>query len=192
VRPDLEELIGDVPAEERERLLRAHEALLEAGPPPDLPAALARPLAPRRSRRRRAVAVAALAAALALASFAGGWLARGGAEFEAVRVVDMRGTSFAPEARAEIRIGAADELGNWPMILDVTGLRPLPADGYYVLLLTRGGEPVAYCGSFRVGEGGSATVRFGASYRLARFDGWIVRPWVQEADELNEITALTS
>ena len=35
--PDFDDLIGgDVPAEERERLRRAHELLVEAGPPPEL------------------------------------------------------------------------------------------------------------------------------------------------------------
>ena len=70
--PDFDELVGpDLDASERERLRRVHDALLAAGPPPDLgprlgeppvPSADVVPLAPRRRRR---IALVALAAALA-------------------------------------------------------------------------------------------------------------------------------
>src|SRR5918996_2639709 len=70
--PDFDELVGDELAPgEREWLRRAHDALLAAGPPPELPASLARPRGARRSPR---AIVLPLAAALAIgAGFAGGW-----------------------------------------------------------------------------------------------------------------------
>ena len=59
--PDFDELVGtDLEPDERERLERVHELLLEAGPPPELGERNVVPLAPRaggvascsRSRRR--------------------------------------------------------------------------------------------------------------------------------------------
>ena len=61
------------------------------------------------------------------------------------------------------------------MLLHVTGLQPLPRGGYYDLYLTRGGKPIALCGSFNVNRG-EVTVRFTAAYALEHFDrdGWVV------------------
>ena len=41
--PEFDDLVGDVPADERERLLRVHEMLVQAGPPPEIPPELERP-----------------------------------------------------------------------------------------------------------------------------------------------------
>jgi hypothetical protein len=50
--PDFEELVGgDLEPRERERLLRVHEALVAAGPPPELTPDLAAPST--RARRSR-------------------------------------------------------------------------------------------------------------------------------------------
>jgi hypothetical protein len=187
--PDFEELVGtDLPDEERERLRRAHDLLVAAGPPPEIPARLASP--PVRAFPRRRVAALLLAAALAVASFAAGWLLRGGDEFQVRRSVPMQATAEAPGASALIELGHPDASGNWEMELEVSGLRPLPEGGYYVLLLTKDGEPVATCGSFKVKEEGTTTARLGASYRLDEFDGWVVRPYVHGRDRLNETVVL--
>ena len=67
------------------------------------------------------------------------------------------------------------------MLVKVEGLRQLPKGGYYELLLTKDGKPVAVCGSFKVNPDGVTEVRLGASYDLRRFDGWVVRPYITAA-----------
>ena len=137
--PDFDELIGaDVPAEERARLRRAHDALLQAGPPPELPPALEHPPDPEPPvsflPQRRRYTLIGLAAALALVAFGGGWLAGGrGGGFHAAFTKPMHGTTLAPGARATIRFADADEAGNWPMRFSVNGLKPLPKGAYYEL-----------------------------------------------------------
>ena len=80
--PGFRELVGDdLPDEERDRLLRVHELLVQAGPPPELAPALATtPVAESRVRllpRRRARAVLLLAAALAAVMFGAGYFVGG-------------------------------------------------------------------------------------------------------------------
>jgi hypothetical protein len=189
--PDFDELIGsDVDQAERARLRRAHDMLVAAGPPAEVPAALASP--PVVGFRRRRVTLALLAAAVAVAAFAGGWLARGGdgEAFDVRREVTMRGTQHAPAAWGSLRLGYPDGEGNWQMLVSVRGLRPLPKDGYYELLLTKDGKAVVTCGSFKVGPSGETTVRLGASYRLSEFDGWIVRPYVHGREAFNRRVVL--
>ncbi len=178
----------DVPCEERERLSRVHELLVAAGPPTPVP----HPAPRGRALSRRRGALALVAAAVAAAAV-GGYLLGREAEprFETRQVVEMRGTDEAPGASAVLRIGARDENGNWPMRLEVEGLRPLP-DGYYSLLLTRNGRPVASCGTFQVGSDGIATVGLSASYRLNRFDGWVVMPYVHGREAFNRRILLTT
>ena len=66
--PDFDELAGEVPAEERERLLRVHEMLVQAGPPPEIPPELEGPTLamtlgkPKRSHRQMQRRLALLAA----------------------------------------------------------------------------------------------------------------------------------
>jgi hypothetical protein len=188
--PDFDELIGgELDERERARLRRVHDMLVVAGPPAEVPAALSSP--PVVGFRRRRVAALLLAAALTVAAFAGGWLARGGDEsFEVRREVPMRGTDAAPVASGSLQLGYPDEDGNWPMLVSVRGLRPLPEGGYYELLLTKDGKPVVTCGTFKVGPSGETTVRLGASYKLSEFDGWIVRPYVHGRNKLNETIVL--
>src|SRR5437016_788732 len=70
----------DVPAEERERLRRAHDLLVAAGPLPELPPELEHRVEPAPAEvvsifmRRRAAVVGILAAALAALAFGGGFL----------------------------------------------------------------------------------------------------------------------
>jgi hypothetical protein len=168
VSPDFDELIGsDVAPEERERLKRAHEALLVAGPPPELPDALAHP----REHRRYARPVLLLAAALVvLAAFLGGWLVGGGGE-DPDFTLAMHGTPAAAAASAELDVYPIDEAGNWPMKMHVSGL----ADGRYELVLTRDGKPVVSCGFFLAH--GSTSASLNAPYKLRTYDGWaVIRP----------------
>jgi hypothetical protein len=166
--PDFDALVEDgVGGEERARLRRAHDALVAAGPPPELPAHLARPR--RRTPRRLALPLAA-ALAVAAAAFGGGWLV-GGADPKPGLTLSMRGTPAAPVASAELAVFPIDAAGNWPMEMTVEGLAP----GRYELVLTRGGQPAASCGVFLVQ--GRTVTRLNAPYRLKEYDGWaIVRP----------------
>ena len=172
--PRFDELVEpDVPAEERERLRRAHEALVAAGPPPELPASLERPPALPQvvSFPRRRVALGALAAALAAAAFAGGLLVGDRGEdggFATDFVLRMTGTAAAPDGLAVLAVGEIDRAGNWPMKMTVTGLAP----GRYELLLTRDGKLAESCGTFIVD--GRTVVFLNAPYRLRQFDGWVV------------------
>ena len=185
--PDFDDLVGDVSGEERERLRRAHDLLVAAGAPPELPPSLAeapgargeattRPT-PRLFPRRRRAAALVLAAALLLAAFGAGYLigdARTGpAAFPEDFRLTMRGTAAAPAALASLVVGEKDEAGNWPMAMTVYGLPELPEDERYELLLTRNGRPAVSCGTFLVEEG-KTVVYLNAPYRFNRFDGWVV------------------
>jgi len=165
--PDFDELVGGALApRERERLRRAHEALLAAGPPPDLPASLARP---RPAGRRARALLLPLAAALALAvAFTGGWFAGSVTEQDPEFTLEMQGTAAAPAAVADLTVYPIDSAGNWPMEMQISGL----PDGLYELALTRGGKPVASCGIFLV-RGRTVTL-LNAPYRLREYHGWAV------------------
>ena len=169
--------------DEEARLRRVHDLLVQAGPPPDLSPELAAPALlqdePREipliyRRRRGLTAVLALAAALAV--FAGGYAFGHGkakpAAFSSAHTLAMYGTQ--PTARGVIEVAAPDEVGNWPMLVEVTGLpEQTNPRAYYELWLTRHGKPVASCGSFRV-HGKTTRVRLSVPYALRAFDGWVV------------------
>ena len=172
-RPDFDELVGEVlPPNERERLLRVHELLLSAPPPPTLD--VATPGVARRPHRRRGVLLA-LAATLALVAFSFGALL---GNRTAGRDVDFRvamsGTPAAPQASATLTVFALDEAGNWPMEVAVEGLEPAPSGRPYELWLTRGDALAALCGSFRTDEDGSVSVPMNAPYKFKEFDRWVV------------------
>ena len=180
-RPDFDELVGsDVDALERERLRRVHDALLAAGPPPELAGRLTTPprvgdrVVPFAPRRRRVILVG-LAAALALALFAGG-VAVGDhrASTGPVEVVSMTGTALASNASASLDLFAVDSAGNWPMRLSVTGLAPSANGRPYELWLTRHGKVLALCGSFVPRTDGTTVVPMNAPYRLGEYDGWVI------------------
>jgi anti-sigma-K factor RskA len=180
-KPDFRELVGDdLPDEERARLERVHELLVAAGPPPELPPALAEPdLDPRDENveflpRRRAGLVLGIAAAVGVAAFLGGFLAgRAKEPFAEVFKIPMHGTAQAASASATIKVGKADDAGNWPLKVVVRGLRPLPKGQYYEMFLTHAGKAAVSCGTFRVARSGDS-VRLNAPYNLRRFDGWVV------------------
>jgi Anti-sigma-K factor rskA, C-terminal len=185
-RPDLRDLVGeDVSPEELERLRRAHELLLQAGPPPELPPSLAEApspgelpdkeelgwLPPRRTGRILTLAAGFAALALALGYLVG----RGHGGFDTDFTIAMHGTGTARQAQAVIKVAKLDKAGNWPLELEVSGLKELPSGGYYELWLTKGKRPAVSCGTFRVHEG-DTTIRLNAPYNFKRFKpiGWIV------------------
>lgn len=170
---------------EERRLRRVHELLLQAGPPPDLPPELERPTDPNESqprevpalfRRRRAVGVVILLAA-ALAAFAGGYAFGHGKAKTAAFVSQHDVPMHAPKGNgrfAVIHIAKADSVGNWPMLVEVSGLPEQQSPkSYYELWLTQDGKPVAPCGSFRV-HGKTTRIRLSVPYPLRTFDGWVV------------------
>jgi hypothetical protein len=184
--PDFEELCGDVEAGDRDRLLRAHRALVAAGPPPELPPALEQPpgrpfdppipALPGGYPKRRRVPVLVLAAALALAAFGAGYLVGDQPEpvaFPQDRSFVMQGTESAEGASASVIVGPRDEAGNWPMRMTVRDLAALPEGERYELLLTRAGKPVDSCGVFQV-AGDKTLVYLNAPYLFRQYDGWVV------------------
>jgi hypothetical protein len=188
VPPDFRDLVGDeVPAEERARLERVHELLVEAGPPPELPPSLVE--APDRTEqaptwlpRRRAGAALSLAAAIALVAFLGGYVAGFSHDnFTSTRDVSMQGTSKAPGARGLIKLGDQDEAGNWPMVVTVKGLRHLPGSGYYELFLVHDGRSLK-CGIFNV-KAGTTSMKFSVPYTFEHNDAWIVTRWRRDESE---------
>jgi hypothetical protein len=177
--PRFEDLVGtDLEPEERDRLLRVHELLVAAGPPPE-PAAGATapwagepvPLAPR----RRQGAVIALAAAFGVLALAVGVLVGQAVDGPGTwETITMAGTAEAQGASATLELFDVDAAGNWPMEIRVRGLEAAPSGRPYELWLTAGGELAALCGSFLVEPDGTAVVPMNAPYRLTEFDGWVV------------------
>jgi hypothetical protein len=187
--PDFDDLVGrDLPDDERQRLRRAHELLVQAGPPPELSPELdevpwpdealgpvwERKRAPKPFFRRPIVLAAALATALVGGFLLGQSANSSSTSIDAQRVVKLHGTSLDSDALATLELGKADNDGNWPMVLHVTGLQKLAEGGYYDLYLTKGGKPLVLCGTFNVD--GETVVRFSAAYALEHFDrnGWVV------------------
>jgi len=178
--PDFRELIGDdVPEEDRARLEQVHELLVAAGPPPELPPAIAElssePETVVALPRRRAGALLAIAAAIALFAVVGGYVAgrHGNDNFSTFKSLPMHGTAIAQTASATIDLGDIDQSGNWPLRVELRNLPSLPRGAYYEMYLTRHGRPVATCGTF-VTSGTSSTVRLNAPYSLRHYDGWVV------------------
>lgn len=180
---DLNDIIDfdDLDANERERLERVHALLVQAGPPPELSPALAKPGAPPEParilefpRRRQRVLLLA-AAAVAAVAFGVGYLA-GHAKpttFNAQRVVDMHAPR-AGNALAVLRIAKRDAGGNWPMRISVSGLpQQTQRTAYYELWLTRKGRPSESCGIFRV-HGNTTTINLSVPYSFKGVSGWVV------------------
>jgi hypothetical protein len=199
-RPDFDELLDGVDdPEERARLKRVHELLVQAGPPPELTADLATPppaaardlpwQRPRRIRPRNVLVAAALVTA-----FFVGYLAAApdsdrtgpAAGLDIVRTIQLEGEG---DATGAVGVGVRDQKGNWPMVVSVWGLDHLTGGDYYTLALTRKGKPIVTCGTFNV-SGNQTTVRMTAAYDLKRFDGWVVLLW--DAQTHDETTVLSS
>jgi hypothetical protein len=185
--PDFDEMVGveELPEEERERLRRAHELLVQAGPPPELgpdleavpwpeEALMPLGLTRRAGKKRSPLLLAATVATAGLLGFVIGQASNStSSSLDASRVVQLKGTDLATQGRATLEIGDEDSHGNTPMVLHVTGLRSLPPGGYYDLYLSRNGKPIALCGTFNVRRG-ETVVRMNAAYELGKFDGWII------------------
>ena len=174
---DFDQLVGDdLDPDERARLLRVHEMLLEAGPPPELAPDLRVPQVRSTGNvvalpRRRRAAVLLIAAAFTLAVFGAGWL--GGARSTSDNVARTIVMSGPGGAHASLAVLRADRAGNWPMVMKISGLATLPAGKTYALWLTKRGKLEASCGTFTVGAG-TTTVDLNAPYHLKEYDGWIV------------------
>jgi len=178
---NFDELIGaDVAGEERTRLLGVHELLVEAGPPPELPVGLQNPRragdvrALRRQRVPRRVALLAAALIVLGVTFSLGFATGNGTSSSkaSVEQLALTGTHAAPHASATLALLPADKAGNWPMTLNVTGLKP---GATYEVYLVRHGKPWGSCGSFLVNaSGGASGLQLNAPYRLEHGDTWIV------------------
>ena len=186
--PNFDELIGtEATGAERERLRHAHELLLQAGPPPELPPSLQKApnfgvfsLHQRRVVKRRSLVLLAAALSIAVvfvAGYAVGNNRGGGTTAKGVtptRLV-LKGTPAAPNARATLAVWHARN-GNWPMQLSVAGLPKLPGHSYYEVYLVRHGKPWGQCGAFRIASDapGTVTLTFNAPYSLQKGDSWVV------------------
>jgi len=200
-----EDLIGTegLSAEEEAKLRRVHQLLVAAGPPPELSSDLSLPPVPNDEadppevaylfRRRRGRAVV-LALAAALAAFAGGYAfghSKGKpSAFTSVRSVAMHGTSGGA-SHGVINIAEKDSVGNWPMLVEVSGLpEQAQQSSYYELWLTHNGKAVAPCGSFRV-HGKTTRVRLSVPYALKNFDGWVVTTQGPDQNGLGPVVLTT-
>jgi hypothetical protein len=187
--PSLDDLIGtEETGAERERLQRAHEMLLEAGPPPELSdtlesgPTLGMTLGKQESRRRRPRAMLLLAAALVIAVvFFGGYALGGnggGSHSKSTTVLRqaLQGTSLAPQAQGTLEVSNSPDGHNWPMTLTVVGLPQLAPRGYYEVYLFRHGKLGGSCGLFRVGSNPQDPVRvtLTSPYQLEQGDSWVV------------------
>jgi hypothetical protein len=164
---------------EQERLRKVHELLIAAGPPPELPSALARLMPgatdaevirfPLRGRKAGFAALV-LAATIAVAAVGGYLLGNNGQSgFKTVRVVSMQGrNSFA-----SVRVGQNDGNGNWPLEMSVSGLPKLTGKQYYELMLTHDGKPTYPCGRF-VMRGQATTLYWTVPYKITAASKWVV------------------
>lgn len=195
--PSFDDLLGgDATPEERERLRRVHDQLLQAGPPPELTPALREPPSEKRAGdvvqflpRRRAGALLSLAAALALAAFLGGYLAGHHEGFRSTYKVRMHATAEAPGASASIEVGQVDQAGNSPLLVEVRDLRPI-RHGYYVMYLTAHGKRYP-CGWFET-KRGVTKLRLSVPYRLHKGVGWVVTSRVRGRPRASAPVVLTT
>ena len=196
--PDFFDLVGDDGSpQELEQLRYAHDLLVAAGPAPELSPSLAEaPGAKARSRsassartpRRRAGTAFLLAGAVAAAAFGIGFLVadRGSGDFTAKgSPIAMHPPSGAGNdaARASVLVGNRDEVGNWPLLVRVSGLKPLAKGQWYELYLTRKGKITDWCGAFSVKKTGRTSVRFSVPYSLKGEVGWVVTTGTRRADQ---------
>jgi hypothetical protein len=174
---------------EQERLRRIHALLIEAGPPPELPAALQRlPASVTETKmirfpqaRRRGAAALLLAAALAGAAFGGGYVIgdQNRSTTKTFLVLAMTGDN----ALGSLRVGSADSSGNRLIDFRVNGLPAQTGQtAYYELFAFRNGTLGRACGGFRV-RSGPTTAYFTIPYNVTSSSRWVVtaidrtHPW---------------
>jgi len=144
-----------------------------------------------RARRRAGLA---LALAATLAAFVGGYSfghSKGKpSAFTSIRTVAMHGPSGGA-SHGVINIAEKDSVGNWPMLLEVSGLpQQAKPSSYYELWLTHNGKAVAPCGSFRV-NANTTRVRLSVPYALKNFDGWVVTTQDPDRNGLGSVVLTT-
>ena len=182
--PNLDELIDtEAVGAERQRLQHVHDLLLRAGPPPELTPeleagptlnmTLGRPR--RRVLRQRALVLLAATLALVLVFFGGYAVGNGGSKSSSAPFnLKLAGTALAPNAQATLEVWHRKD-GNWPMQLNVAGLKKLPPRNYYEVYLFRHGQIRGSCGTFRVtGSKRAVTVTLNSPYPLHKGDSWVV------------------
>ncbi|MET0496561.1 MAG: anti-sigma factor, partial [Actinoplanes sp.] len=171
----LEALLGPAPEEgaetpdPREAMMVARVGALLGhpgtwpAPPPGLPEALLAEIRRPAARRwwpqlrwtppRLALGVAGALAALVLAvvMFGGELLGREDGPSRQVAVIQLTGTSAAPDARATMR--AIERDAGWRLEVDITGLAPAAPDVYYQGWAVAGPEMVAL-GTFHMHKPG--------------------------------------
>jgi hypothetical protein len=194
--PDFDEIAEGMAPEERAEIRRAHDLLLAAGPPPELPPYLAE--APRMKKqkapalttlpRRRfgalVTAAVGIAAVALLVGFLVGNVGSGSNEAKPIAQIPMKATPAGPAgSQALIDVMEGGQGGNIPLNLTVSNLRKLPDGGYYELWLTRvvKGKQVRIvsCGTF-VAKDDRFVVALNAPYRLGEgTPGWIVTEHVR-------------
>jgi hypothetical protein len=185
--PTLDELIGsEATGEERERLQRAHELLLQAGPPPELSdeleagPTLKMTLGKRRhATKPRAMLLLAAALAIVVVFFAGytlGGNGGGSRSHNTAAAQQLEGTALAPQAQGTLEVWNTKDGHNWPMTLTVVGLPQLAPHSYYEVYLFRHGKLGGSCGLFRVGSSPQdpVTVTLTSPYQLRPGDSWVV------------------
>ncbi len=191
---EFDELVGGVEdPDERARLRRVHELLVQAGPPPELSPALSSVAPPLETAaeeeerelswlpRRRLGAALVLVGAVLAGTFGLGYLVGGSGSDSGptagIEITDTAALTGNGGATGVVNVGRGDGEGNWPMILTVRGLPPLTGGDYYVLALSKQGKPTVTCGTFNVADRGSQTLEMSAAYDQKGFDGWVVTRW---------------
>jgi hypothetical protein len=183
--PDFREIVGEEGASD-ERLRRVHDLLVAAGPPAEMSARVTNPPDVEHSKvlefkRRRPATLLAVGIAAAAAAFVIGYgVGQRQNSFSAQASIPMHGVGAVNKAaEAQIKVGSHDDGGNYPLEMQVKGLRDAPKGGWYELLLSKKGKPTASCGDFAV-DGGETTVRLSVPYDLPDwhqkklYDGWVV------------------
>ena len=184
--PDFDELVGDdLGSEERDRLLRAHELLVAAGPLPELPPSLAEPRAPYEEQptpffnRRRNATIAVLAAAVAAAAFGIGYLTGAAA---AAATASRRRRRWSCTARRPPPQERSGRLRSATRTTQATGrcssasrtCKAARECVLHALAVAQGTRGRAVRLLRRHGGDKTTEVRFTVSYKLKNFDGWVV------------------
>jgi hypothetical protein len=86
----------------------------------------------------------------------------------------MQGNGAQQNSEASLSVGSADGNGNWPLRLTVNGLKQLPDNSRYYLMVWQDGKPAGFCGTFEVSRNGPTTVTFNVAYKITDSTKWVV------------------